>query len=93
MTKTDKANRMCADVDGLEDFTVEVIEKGRRAGTIDVVLEKTEATLTFETLDKIATLFQSKKINVEAGERQGGYCETCAYTESYAKVTIYEAVV
>lgn len=48
--------------------------------------------VSFDRLTKLSELFQTKNINFGSETRQGGYCETCAYTYSVCKIFVADAV-
>lgn len=46
--------------------------------------------VTFDDLQKLADEFGTKKINFGSETRQGGYCDTCAYSYSVNVVRVEE---
>lgn len=93
MTKNELARAMLesrAETSGMFS-SVQVADHG---GSCHISLERNgEATVTFLTMDALATLFKTKKIDVAGGSRSTGFCESCAGTESFVGVEIYDAVV
>jgi hypothetical protein len=70
------------------------IHVGNHKGSVHISLERnSDAVVNFATMDVLSSVFKTKKIDIAGGSRQTGYCESCASTESYVKVEIYDAVV
>ena len=57
-----------------------------------IVIEVRYHDITFEDLEKISNLFQTKKINLDNDVREGGYCETCRYSYSVTVLTVIDPV-
>jgi hypothetical protein len=93
MTKNEKARAMLesrAETSGM--FSSVRVDK--HGSSLHVSLERnSEATVSFGTMDVLSQLFKTKKIDVAGGSRSTGFCESCAGTESFVGVEIYDAVV
>lgn len=61
------------------------IDTGKRTS---VAVEIETDTLTFDHLVWFSEFFGTKDIDVNAETREGGYCETCAYTYAVQRLKI-----
>ena len=69
-----------------------VRESSDKDGTYNITLEQSyDDSVTFALLDAVSKRFDTKKIDVEPQTRQTGYCESCAGTEAYAEIYVYDA--
>lgn len=86
MSTNDKKSRVEEIFDGVRSYTESATRK-----TVEFTVSGSE--VSFDKLAQLSELFQTKNINLGSETRQGGYCETCAYTYSVCKIYVADAVI
>ena len=73
-------------VDAIFEGALNTYNEHKVSSRTEVWIEVDSDAVTFDKLAALSDLFQTRKINLGTETREGGYCETCAY--SYSVVVI-----
>lgn len=68
-----------------------VFRQPRTIGPGSMIVIETDEGCSFAQLQVLSEYFQTKDINMGSESREGGYCDTCAYSYSVAVITVLNA--